>query len=238
MRTIQLSKKNLTILGIALAAAMITASCSCPLLSFIAPAPTATPTATKTPKPTFTPTPTYTATPADTPTPTETPTPMATNTPTATPVPPTPTRRPPTATATRRPATPTPRPPTATPTPSYQYQLLYIEYEPNCALTFLEGTVWDVDGAAQFKGANLKVCIADESWCETIVTPADPGRGDGYFVAILGAQGPRAGSWFAVIVDANNRPVSEIARFETDTADCTPKGSGRQRVIIDFLRKY
>ena len=99
--------------------------------------------------------------------------------------------------------------------------------------------MWDVGGTAQLKGARVKVCIADESWCsDTKVTPSDPGRADGYFEFTLGAQGPREGDWYAVVVDANDRPVSEIARFKTDTADCTPKGSGRQRVIIDFLREY
>lgn len=225
--------------------AMITMSCTCPLSSLLAPSPTLTPTPTKTPRPSQVPTDTATPTPEESPTlePTEmpaaTPTSEPMDTPTPTTVPPTPTRRPPTATPTRRPASPTPRPPTATPTVSYQYSLAAaVEYWPDCALTSLEGTVWDVDLSEQLGGVLLKVCVEGEFWCATLQTGEDPKKGAGYYMAVLGEEGPRAGNWWVAVVDAQGRALSQAVRFTTDTEDCDPDGVGRQWVIIDFRRNY
>ncbi len=147
---------------------------------------------------------------------------------------PTATPRPPAPTPTRRPATPTPRAPTATATPSYRYALAYRQYFPNCGLTFLEGTVWGA-GGAPVSGVHVKVWTA--GWEVTRVTSTDPGKSAGYYDVIF-SQGPRAGNWFVAVVDANGNPLSETVPFETDTIDCTPTGTGRQWVIIDFKANY
>ena len=243
--TPRLKADNLTVLGIVLITVVTSVSCTCPLLSLIAPAPTVTPTPTKTPRPSFTPTPTNTSTPTQTQsptptgTPTWTPTPSVTDTPTSTAVPPAPTRRPPTATPTRRPATATPRPPTATPTIAYRYRPhASVEYRPDCPRTTLEGTVWDFEPPDQLKGIWLKVCIEGEYWCATLITPTDPSQGDGFYDAVLGSDGPRAASWWVAVIDFDGSLLSERVYFQTDTRDCDPGGIGRQWVIIDFEKSY
>jgi len=239
------TRVRLAVLGIITATMLATISCTCPLLSLVARTPTVTPTPTKTPRPSATATWTATPTvevelsPTATPLPTDTPTLVATSTATQTPIPPTPTRRPATATATRPPATPTPRTPTATATVSYQYSLFApVEYLPDCAVTTLEGTVWDIDAGAQMRNVLLKVCVEGEFWCETLGTGEDTTKGDGYFSAILGPEGPRAGNWWVAVVDAQGRALSQAVLFQTDTLDCDPDGTGRQWVIIDFKRNY
>jgi hypothetical protein len=226
-------------------ATALTMSCTCPLISLIAPSPTVTPTPTKTPKPTVVPTDTLTPTPEDTPTftpmpvPSDTPTVAVTDTPTRTPVPPTATRRPPTSTPTRPRATATPRPPTATATPTYLFSLYKpIEYLPDCATTTLEGTVWDRDPPNQLGGVLLKVCIEGEYWCGPLQTGQDKTKGAGYYSGDLGQEGPRAGNWWVAVVDAEGKPLSQAVRFSTDTRDCEPGGTGHQWVIIDFKRNY
>ena len=236
---------RLAILGLLLAMTMITVNCTCPLLSLVSRSPTVTPTPTKTPRPSATATWTATFTPETEPSPTEalvppdTPIPLDTPTATHTQVPPTPTRRPATATPTRRPPTATPRPPTATPTIAYQYSMKGpIEYSADCPMTSLEGTVWDVGSANQEAWVLLKVCIEGEYWCATLRTGQNPDKGPGYFIAILGADGPRAGNWWVAVVDEQGRALSERVNFQTDTGDCNPGGSGRQLVIIDFKKNF
>jgi hypothetical protein len=229
-RAKDLKRERMVVLGIVLAATMGTISCSCPLVSFIAAAPTVTPTPTKTPKPSVTPVPRETPTPVETSTPTATnaptepPIPAVTDTPTFTPVPPIPTRRPPTATS----------------TPRYRYSVYSsIEYLPDCEMTTLEGTVWDIEPPRQLADIWLKVCVEGEYWCATLVTPTNPDKGgDGYYQAILGAEGPRAGSWWVAVVDFSGNPISERVSFQTDTHNCEFDGNGRQWVIIDFQRNY
>ena len=232
-------------LGILFIAMMTTINCTCPLLSFVARSPTVTPTPTKTPKPSPTATWTATFTPETEPSPTatlvapDTPTPVDTPTATHTQVPPPPTRHPATATPTRRPPTATPRPPTATPTISYAYSLDgSIEYAPDCDETSLDGTVWDVGSSIQMPGVLLKVCVEGEYWCATLRTGQDPNKGSGYYIAILGYEGPRDGSWWVAVVDEQGKALSERVSFQTDTRDCDPDGNGRQWVIIDFKRNY
>jgi len=84
----------------------------------------------------------------------------------------------------------------------------------------------------------LKVCVEGEFWCETLGTGEDTTKGDGYFSAILGPEGPRAGNWWVAVVDAQGRALSQAVLFQTDTLDCDPDGTGRQWVIIDFKRNY
>jgi hypothetical protein len=239
--TADLNRTDVTVAGMMAVAMMVTMSCSCPLVSFIVPAPKVTPTPTKTPRPSFTSTPAHTPTPVETPTPTATdtpteiPTPAVTDTPTFTPVPPTPTRRPPTATATRRPRTPTPRPPTATPTPRYQYSLRSKDCRPDTE-TALEGTIWDSDLTQQVAGVYLKVCIAGEWWCDERgwATPYYPGQSDGEYLVHLW-DAPKEGSWFVQVVDANGNALSEAVFFET-TLSSAPGDC--QWVTIDFKKNH
>jgi len=236
--TPRLKADNLRVLGIVLITVVTSVSCTCPLLSLIAPAPTVTPTPTKTPRPSFTPTPTDTPTPAETATPTATDTPtqtpMPTHTPTSIPVPPTATRRPPTATPTRRPATPTPRPPTATPTPRYQYSLYNpVEYISDSEMITLEGTIWDIEPPNQLPGVLLKVCIEGEWWCDILRTPnnpKDPSLGAGYYNGTLDK-----GNWWVAVVDADGNELSERVHFET--TQCSGNNDC-YRVIVDFKKNY
>ena len=105
-------------------------------------------------------------------------------------------------------------------------------------MTTLEGTVWDIEPPNQLGRVFLKVCIEGESWCATLQTGQDPNKGNGYYIAILGYEGPRAGSWWIAVVDAQGKALSERVSFQTDTRDCDPDGTGRQWVIIDFKRNY
>jgi hypothetical protein len=113
-----------------------------------------------------------------------------------------------------------------------------IEYQPDCDVTTLDGTVWDVGSASQVPGVLLKVCIEGEYWCEDVRTGQYPDKGSGYYAATLGYEGPRAGSWWIAVVDEQGRALSERVNFQTDTHDCDPGGSGRQWVIIDFKKNY
>jgi len=105
-------------------------------------------------------------------------------------------------------------------------------------LTALEGTVWDINPANQVRGVLLKVCVEGEFWCATVQTGQDPDKGAGYYDAILGAEGPRAGNWWVAVVDAQGRALSQAVLFQTNTQDCDPDGTGRQWVNIDFRRNY
>jgi len=109
---------------------------------------------------------------------------------------------------------------------------------PDCAATTLEGTVWDVDRAKQLAGVLLKVCIEGEYWCGSLRTGEDPDKGAGYYVATLDPEEPKAGNWFVAVVDAQGRPLSPAVRFQTDTKDCDPDGTGHQWAIIDFRKNY
>jgi hypothetical protein len=105
-------------------------------------------------------------------------------------------------------------------------------------MTYLEGTVWDLEPPNQLAGILLKICIEGEYWCETVQTGQDKTKGAGYYSAVLGAEGPREGNWWVALVDAEGKPLSQAVRFETDTGDCEAGGGGHQRVIIDFKRNY
>ena len=210
--------------------------------------PAPTPTEVATVEPTAQPTFTATSTPTEVSTPTDTPGPPATYTPVVVPHTPTstntaapPTSTAPTGTQTST-ATVTPTA-TSTPTPTQTathtlspYSKLYIEYLPNCGLTFVEGTVWEPDGVTQRSEVHVKVWTA--GWEETRLTPTDAGKGDGYYDAILSAEGPRQGQWFVAVVDESGNPLSEVVPFDTNTVDCEPAGTGHQWVIVDFKANY
>ena len=105
-------------------------------------------------------------------------------------------------------------------------------------MTTLEGTVWDVDPSKQLGEVLLRVCVEGEYWCGPLRTGQDPTKGAGYYLAILDPDEPKAGHWWVVVVDAQGRPLSQAVRFQTDTQNCDPEGTGRQWVIIDFKRNY
>ena len=199
----------------------------------------ATPTPTRTP--TFTPLSTYTPTPLLTPSPTNTrvvppTTPTPTFTPTFTPAPPTPTSPPPTATPV--PPTPTITPtftPTATPTPSLDYRGgRGPDYQPNCGLTFLEGTIWTTDGNVVGKGVRVKVWNP-WGWEVIETTGKDPAKATGAYTVIFDNK-PKEGSWFVAVVDSTGNPISPTVAFETTSAPCAPGTDGKQWVIVDFVR--
>ncbi|HJX37009.1 MAG TPA: hypothetical protein VJ714_00285 [Anaerolineae bacterium] len=105
-------------------------------------------------------------------------------------------------------------------------------------MTTLEGTVWDVDPSKQLGEVLLRVCVEGEYWCGPLRTGQDPTKGAGYYLAILDPDEPKAGHWWVAVVDAQGRPLSQAVRFQTDTQNCDPEGTGRQWVIIDFKRNY
>lgn len=112
----------------------------------------------------------------------------------------------------------------------------YIEYLPNCGLTFIEGTVWNPDGVTQRSDVRVKVWTA--GWEVIRVTPTDAGKGPGYYDVILSTEGPREGNWFVAVVDANGNPLSDTVSFDTNTTNCEPGGTGHQWVIVDFKANY
>ncbi len=112
-----------------------------------------------------------------------------------------------------------------------------IQYAPDCDKTEVRGTIYDSDLTTELADVRLRVCIEGEYWCADLKTPI--GRiGPGHYDATLGAEGPRQGSWWVVIVDASGRELSERVRFQTDTGTCTSGGTGRQVVTIDFKKNY
>ncbi|MCJ7621543.1 MAG: hypothetical protein MUP64_15135, partial [Anaerolineae bacterium] len=111
-------------------------------------------------------------------------------------------------------------------------------YLPDCAMTILEGTVWDLEPPKQLGGVLLKVCVEGEFWCGPLQTGQDPTKGAGYYIGVLDPEGPKAGNWWVAVVDAQGRALSQTVLFETDTEDCDPDGTGRQWIIIDFQRNY
>ena len=214
--------------------------------------PVATPTEVTTVEPTIQPTFTSTATSSptevapptsapvivpSTPTPTDTPAP-----PTSTPLPPTPTFTPAPPTPTSPPSSPTPTSaPTATPTPTttstHQYLGTEPRYENNCQTTWIEGTVWDLNGLPT---AGIRV------WCWTYgeflgekVTPSDPSKSQGYYEFILHQQAgvPREVVVEVAIVDDNGNLLSPKVMTQTTATDCN-NPNGRQRVIVDFVQQY
>jgi tetratricopeptide (TPR) repeat protein len=143
---------------------------------------------------------------------------------------PTPTRRPATPTPVRPPATPTPRPPTATPAPAYTVSEFH--NWPQCAFTKVEGWVFNADGATQRSGVRVKVWWSGGE--VTYVTPSEGGMGPGYYAHTISYQGPREGQWFVAVVDVNGKTLSETVPFDTNTADCRPRGVGHQWVKVNF----
>jgi hypothetical protein len=98
--------------------------------------------------------------------------------------------------------------------------------------------VWDLEPPDQQGGILLKVCIEGEYWCGDLRTGEDSTKGAGYYVGTLDPTEPKAGNWWVAVVDFQGRPLSPAVRFQTDTQDCEPEGTGHQWVIIGFKRNY
>jgi hypothetical protein len=205
-------RKRLVVMVVSLA--VIAGMLACSAGSLISRTePTATPT--KTPKPTFTVTltPTETPIPTDTPPPTNTPTPVTpTNTPivytatftpsptptltlepTATPAPPTNTPRPrprPTNTPTRPPQ------PTNTPAPSWPFSGTITGGTVNCGTTGIKGKIKTRTGANY---AGVTVAVWTDGWEGAVSNPSDHG---GNWDMLIG-PGPIAGTWYAMVVQAD-----------------------------------
>ena len=147
--------------------------------------------------------------------------------PTATPVPPTATPEPPTP-------TPTPAPPTPTPTPAFEFRLAGTAYFPNCGLTSIKGYVRDASGNGM-ANYQVRVGVVGGDW---YARPNPATQGDGFWDAILDGQA-KAGRWYCYVVDPNSgAALSPRIEVETDIRDCSPGGSGRQVVQVDFQRNY
>jgi len=192
---------------------------------------TATPTATATVTvlPTEAPTLTNTPTRTRTPRPTATPEPTDTPEPTNTKLPPTPTQRV---------VPPRPALPTDTPVPQFAYREANRQQFPNCAMTFIEGTVYD-RGGARSNGVRVKVWADGWEGVVEITGQKDANR-PGYYSVILSAPPPgqpggaRPGIWFVAVVNEAGATISPISTVQTTGKPCDPESSGVQWVILDF----
>lgn len=173
---------------------------------------------TNTPVPTNTSTATVTFT--NTPPPTLTPT--VTDTPTFT--------RVPTVTRTR-----TPRPPTAAPSPfSYNARFQGCFHS---GQTFIEGTVYRTAAGDREQGSRI-----------ALGSGPGPGTGDvyyvtsnenGYYVHMINAGGPTAGTFFVWIADGSGRAISDpnAGRVQTNTIRNPDDPGACWRGVVDFVRK-
>ena len=175
------------------------------------PTPTRTPEAGATFPPTWTPT--HTATPTDTPLPTDTPTitPTATNTPTPTFTP----------TATRTPAPPPTATRTHTPIPS-PTPWPYVLDSMTAKLNDLNGAGCSWLGAAgRINGAGtaeivagIGVRVSSNGWSQTCGYGDTSAYGSAGWEVYLDDH-PKAGTWYAQVVDASGAPLSEKVTFQT-----------------------
>ena len=158
-------------------------------------------------------TPTHTATPTDTPVPTETPTVTPTTTDT-----PTPTFTP---TATRKPAPPPTATHTHTPTPSPTpdpYVLDSMTAKPNDLND--AGCSW-LGAAGRINGAGtpeivvgIAVRVSSNGWSQTSAYGSTSVYGSPGWEVYLDDH-PKAGTWYAQVVDASGTPLSERVTFQT-----------------------
>lgn len=131
--------------------------------------------------------------------------------------------------------------PSATPTATpIQAQFLPTESQsgPNCGLTMLTGTIRRADGQA-LNGVQVRVWWEGAPADQPLAFPSGPvgypGRPDGYWDYVLNDR-PVANSWYAQVVAGPTRQaLSPIVRVETDEADCTADGAGRQVIRFDWV---
>lgn len=190
-----------------------------------APAGTPTPTsedgvttAVPTPTPTSTFPPTQPLPPTNTPGPTDTPRPTEPVTPSSTPT-----------------ITTTPTP-TATPNP-YQFGAREPVFLPNCGITMIKGMVETEDGQP-LNGVTVRVWWdgAGPQQVYSLPSGTDPTKPNGYWDVVL-ASGPKVGKWYVNVVDRDTgKQLSEVITVNTDVGPCDPTGSGKQVVIVDFVR--
>jgi len=108
---------------------------------------------------------------------------------------------------------------------------------PNCGLTQIKGTVKDEQGRP-LNGVTVRVWWdgAGPDQVYSLPSGTDPRQPAGYWDVVL-APYPKEGKWYVAVVDRETGAyLSEVVTVYTDTRDCKPGGTGRQVVIIDFIR--
>jgi len=142
---------------------------------------------------------------------------------------------PPTPTAPPRPPTNTPRPttppqPTNTPAPTYYYRSANISCQPNCGITYIQGTVYE--GQNRVNGVIVRLSWQpDGQTVADYVTGTDPNK-PGMYTFILEPSKTREGTWYVWVVDSSGKRISQIGNINT-TANCEGAGACQQGVI-DF----
>jgi hypothetical protein len=110
------------------------------------------------------------------------------------------------------------------------------DYQSNCGLTFLEGTIWNADSTVAAKGVRVKVWNP-WGWETVETTGKDPSKATGYYSVIFDSK-PKEGSWFVAVVDSAGNLISPTVAFETTAGPCASGSGGKQWVIVDFQRNY
>lgn len=208
----------------AVVAALITVSCSCPVAALTTPAATATSTPTKTPRPSSSPIPTQTSMPPVTPTstvtntPTQAPTAIRTEVPTRTPLLPTATARPPTATA-------TPERPNPTPTPGWQYRYLEgsMQTHSNCGSVYLEGEIRNSAGAP-LDGVTVRLRWWDNVEYELSGLAGGHSPGKWGFSPLSPDQNRAYQPFILDVVESRYNPVPLSEELHVEMVDCSQAG--------------
>ncbi len=143
-------------------------------------------------------------------------------------VPPTPTPRPIPPTNTPRPTTP-PQP-TNTSAPTYYYRSANVSCQPNCGITYIQGTVYE--GTNRVNGVTVRFSWqADGPTVADYVTGTDVNK-PGMYTFILEPTKTREGNWYVWVVNSSGARISQIGIINT-TSNC--EGSGAcQQGLVDF----
>lgn len=181
--------------------------------------------------------------PQATPTPTEGSRQPTSTLPPTQPPPPTNTRGPTNTPRPTQPLVPTNTPtaantPTVTNTPNpYKFGAEQPVYLPNCGVTMVKGTVKTQTGQP-LNGVTVRVWWDGAGPQQAYSRPSgtDPTQPNGYWDVVLDS-GPKVGKWYVTVVDRDTgAPLSETITVNTDVGPCQPGGSGKQVVIVDFVR--
>lgn len=90
--------------------------------------------------------------------------------------------------------------------------------DPNAGITYADGYL-ERFGVKQDGIAVVFATVPDGAPVASIISGPHPGYPNwphGYFSHILGAHGPRAGTWYFWTVDTNQKRTSVIIRLQTD----------------------
>lgn len=126
--------------------------------------------------------------------------------------------------------------PTGTPNP-YKFGAEDPFYLPNCGLTMVRGMIKTETGQP-LNGVTVRVWWDGAGPEQVYSRPSgtDPTKPNGYWDVVL-ASGPKVGKWYVTVVDRETgAPLSETITVNTDVGPCEPGGSGKQVVIVDFVR--